>query len=303
LDILKIAADLTEIVGSNHVKLNEPMAVHTSIKIGGPADIIVSPDNEDTLSKAYIYCLENKVPVFVMGNGTNLIVRDNGLRGVVIKIHNNFNSYKIIDDKIIAQAGILLSRLSKIALQNELSGMEFAEGIPGTLGGAVTMNAGAYNGEMSFVVQSIKYLDKTGKIKSLGNKELEFGKRSSFVQKDGGIVLEAEMQLKKADKHQVSEQMNQFAKMRKEKQPLELPSAGSVFKRPEGNYAGKLIEDCGLKGLKIGGAQVSEKHCGFIVNIEKATACDVIDLIAHIQKTVKDNYGVELQTEVKIIGE
>jgi UDP-N-acetylmuramate dehydrogenase len=302
-----ISPELTDMLvrtaGSGNVKVCEPMCAHTSFKIGGPADYLVTPKDEESLARIFVFCMENQVPVLVMGNGTNLVVRDKGIRGVVLKLLDNFSEYEVCEDTICAGAGILISRLSRIAMENSLTGLEFAEGIPGTLGGAVTMNAGAYDGEMSYIVSEIRYLDKSGKIRNIPGKEMNFGKRSSFVQKDEGIVLKAVLKLEKGCRENIKAKMDEFNRQRREKQPLELPSAGSVFKRPEGNYAGKLIQDCGLRGCTIGGAMVSDKHCGFIVNSGNASAADVTALISQIRETVKSRFGIELQTEVKIVGE
>lgn len=213
------------------------------------------------------------------------------------------SAYTVEGEYITAQAGILLSRLSRIALENSLSGLEFAEGIPGTLGGAVAMNAGAYDGEMSMVVESTEYLCSDGKIITLDHPHHFFGKRSSFIQEDKGVVLKSHIRLQQGDCEQIKAKMEKFGALRHEKQPLEKPSAGSVFRRPEGYFAGKLVQDCGLKGFRIGGAEVSYLHCGFIVNTGNATASDVTSLISHIQETVQARFGVKLQTEVKTIGE
>lgn len=299
----RIAEILRQIPGSGIITVNEPMMCHTSFKIGGPADVFVKPQNTEGLLQILRCCEQMGVPVLVMGNGTNLIVRDKGIRGVVIQITDNMNAYKVDGEEITAEAGILLSRLSRIALEHELSGMEFAEGIPGTLGGAVVMNAGAYDGEMSFVVKQTEYLSPDGKVLLLDNPGHCFGKRSSFIQTDGGVVLKTKISLKKGNRVQISEKMAEFRSKRREKQPLEMPSAGSIFKRPEGNFAGKLVQDCGLRGHRIGGAEVSCLHCGFIVNRGNATAWDVISLIKCIQDRVYADFGVQLQTEVKFVGE
>lgn len=296
--------DLLEgIVGKENIKLNEPMKNHTSFKVGGPADILVMPSNTEQLIQILKSCKEMEMPFFVMGNGTNLVVRDKGIRGVVIKTYERFNGYKVSDNTIEAYAGILLSRIGSIALENGLSGMEFASGIPGTLGGAVYMNAGAYGGEMKDVIVETEYIDSDNQIKTLKGSQHGFGYRSSRIQKDGGIVLKSRMALKKGSKPAIRALMQDLNARRREKQPLELPSAGSTFRRPEGFYAGKLIQECGLGGYRIGGAEVSCKHCGFIVNTAGATAEDIINLIKHIQKSVKIKFGVDMQTEVKIIGE
>lgn len=298
-----VARLLTGIAGANNVKTDEEMKRHTSFKVGGPADVFVTPESKDSLVRIYRECLDRKVPVFVFGNGTNLIVRDKGIRGVVIKIFDNLNYYSVAGDTIKSDTGILLSRLSQIALEHGLSGIEFAEGIPGTLGGAVAMNAGAYTGEMADVVIRTDYLDKNGNITILKGDQHRFGKRVSFIQSDGGIALNSEIRLKKCDSSEIKNKMDDFSKQRREKQPLEMPSAGSIYKRPEGYYAGKLVQDCGLKGFRIGDAEVSCKHCGFIINAGNATAGNIINLIEYIQKTVGDKFGVELHTEVKIVGE
>jgi len=298
-----IAELLSKIAGSGSALTDEPMAKHTSFKIGGPADIFVTPRDTAILAAIIKTCSDWCIPVFILGNGTNLIVRDKGIRGVVIKLRDNMSGYELDGERIIAQAGILLSHLSRIALDNGLTGIEFAEGIPGTLGGAVTMNAGAYDGEMSMVVESSEYLCTDGNIITLDNREHCFGKRSSLIQSDGGVVLKSCIRLKKGDREQIKFKMGKFSALRHEKQPLDMPSAGSVFKRPEGYFAGRLVQDCGLGGFRTGGAEVSCLHCGFIVNTGTATAADVTALIQHIQDTVMARFGVELQTEVKIVGE
>ncbi len=303
MDSTYAAGLLAGLAGSENVVTDEPMKNHTSFKVGGPADILVTPEDADGLVRVYRACIREDIPVFVMGNGTNLIVRDKGIRGVVIKISDNLSRYEVREDTISAGAGILISRLSRIALEQGLSGLEFAEGIPGTLGGAVFMNAGAYIGEMADVVLKTEYLDKQGRIAVLEKEAHLFGKRSSFIQAEGGIALKVDLKLKKGDRAKIKGLMDDFNRQRREKQPLELPSAGSIFKRPEGYYAGKLVQDCGLRGYGIGGAEVSSKHCGFIVNTGNATADDIIKLIKHIRAEVRQKYGVELQTEVRIVGE
>lgn len=303
MDKSVIAQMLEGIVGSGNVKIDEKMSDHTSFRVGGTADVLVTPCDFDSIKGIVKSCKENNIPMLIMGNGTNLIVRDKGIRGVVVKLRENISGYSVIENEITAQAGILLSRLSRIALENGLTGLEFAEGIPGTLGGAVTMNAGAYNGDMSMVVKVSEYLKPDGTIVTLDNRQHCFGKRSSFVQSDGGVVLRSCIKLKEGSKEEIKSKMDEFGAMRREKQPLELPSAGSVFKRPEGHFAGKLVQDCGLKGFSIGGASVSCLHCGFIVNTGNATANDVISLIEYIKEAVFKRFGVELNTEVKVVGE
>lgn len=294
---------LADLAGKVNVSTDELMKNHTSFKVGGPADIIVTPVDTQSLINVYRACVQNDFPVFVMGNGTNLLVRDKGIRGVVLKILDNLSKCEIQDNMIIAETGILMSRLSRFALEHGLSGLEFAEGIPGTLGGAVTMNAGAYIGEMSDIVLRTRYLDKQGREAVQEKDGHLFGKRTSFIQIEGGLAFEVSLELKTGDRQTIKGLMDDFSRQRREKQPLELPSAGSIFKRPEGYYAGKLIQDCGLKGYKIGGAEISCKHCGFIVNTGNASADDILKLIAHIQTEVRQKYNVELQTEVRIVGE
>lgn len=298
-----VAGLIGNIVGKENVLIDEPMWKHTSFKVGGNTDLLVMPQNTDQLIEIVQVCRERQCPFLVMGNGTNLIVKDKGIRGVVIKTFEGLQNFRVYDEFIEAESGILLSKLSNIALKNSLTGLEFAAGIPGTLGGAVTMNAGAYHGEMKDVVVWTKYLDRQGLVKEIGNEQHQFGYRTSFIQTDGGIVLKSRLKLRKGNSSEIKALMDDLAKRRKDKQPLDMPSAGSVFKRPEGYYSGQLIENCGLRGYSIGGAQVSNKHCGFIVNNGNATAKDVIALIKFVQDKVRSEFGVELQTEVKIVGE
>lgn len=303
MDINCIAGLLKEAIGEENVRINEPMKAHTSFKVGGNADILVTPGDIAQIKTILDLSREKNIPIFIMGNGSNLVVRDRGIRGITVKLSDNFSKCVVDGDVIEAEAGILLSRVANIALKNELAGLEFASGIPGTLGGAVFMNAGAYGGEMKDVVVSTVYLDKDGEIRSIAGETHQFGYRSSFIQKEGGTVLSSKLQLKKGIKSEIKEVMDDLNRRRKEKQPLHMPSAGSVFKRPEGFFAGKLVEDCGLRGFSIGGAQVSGMHCGFIVNTGNARASDILNLIEHIQTTVKAKFGVELKTEVRVVGE
>lgn len=282
---------------------NELMKNHTSFKIGGPADKVIMPETEEELIEAVRNCREEKVNCYVMGNGSNILVRDGGVKGTVIKIEKNLSDISIKGNRITVQSGALLTRLSKEALKYSLKGLEFANGIPGTVGGAIAMNAGAYGGEMKDVVYKVKALDKKGEVIEYFGEEMNFGYRSSRVQDERLIVLEVEIELEKGNYDEIKEKMNDLTIRRKTKQPLEYPSAGSTFKRPEGYYAGKLIQDSGLKGLRHGGAQVSEKHSGFVINIENASSNDVENLIRVIQKTVKDKYNVFLEPELKVIGE
>lgn len=265
--------------------------------------MMVAPRTEDEICEIVNKCRECGIPFFVMGNGSNLLVRDKGLRCVVVKLFKNFSGVTVKGDVIEAQAGLLLSKASNAAMAGGLSGLEFAAGIPGTVGGAIVMNAGAYGGEMKDVVVRTRFIDELGNIKVLCKEEHQFAYRTSYFQQKGGIVLSTVMELKRGSREDIKALMDEFNRRRACKQPLEMPSAGSVFKRPEGYFTGKLIEDSGLKGFRIGGAEVSGKHCGFIVNAGGATAEDVIRLIEHIQACILKNYGVELESEIKVIGE
>jgi len=285
------------------IKINEPLNTYTSLQIGGPCDYFFVPHTRDALSRLLKLCAKYKIDTFVLGNGSNLLVTDKGFRGAVIQIYKNFSQVRIEGNKVVAEAGILLSALANIAAKNELTGLEFASGIPGTLGGAVYMNAGAYGGEMKQVVSHVVAMNRQGEEVVFDAKALDFGYRQSGLQKDQFLALEVELMLKQGQIEAIKEQMKDLNARRKEKQPLELPSAGSTFKRPDGYYAGKLIMDAGLSGYRIGEAQVSEKHCGFVVNTGNATFDDVFSLITYIQEKVLEQFGVTLEREIKIIGE
>lgn len=305
-EILKrcdIIERLTVIVGEGNIKIDEPMSRHTSFKVGGPADIFITPVNGMQIKDVLKLCHESGCPVFVMGNGTNLVVRDKGIRGVVLKIYDNFNNISVEGNMITAEAGALLSVVSKTALKYSLKGLEFACGIPGTIGGAVAMNAGAYGPEMMSVVDSADVIDNEFNIITLDNKQLEFGYRTSSVSVNGYIVLRAKLKLEPGNYDEIKDRIDTLTRRRKERQPLHLPSAGSTFKRPEGNFAPKLIEEAGLKGRSVGDACVSEMHSGFIVNMGNASAKDILDLIEVVKKEVYDKYNVMLEPEVKIVGE
>ncbi|WP_026894602.1 UDP-N-acetylmuramate dehydrogenase [Clostridiisalibacter paucivorans] len=299
----KVYDTIFKTLGEDRVLSNEPMKRHTYFKIGGPADILVLPKTVDEIIFILDICKENGIDYFIMGNGTNLLVTDKGIRGIVVKIGENFNDIKINGNKIVAQGGSLLSQISKIALNHGLTGMEFASGIPGSIGGAVTMNAGAYGPEMKDIVTKVKCIDSRGRIKTYSNEDMEFGYRYSRVVKDNLIVVEVEMELNKGEYGLIKVQMDDLTKKRTSKQPLNMPSAGSTFKRPEGDYASRLIDAAGLKGVRFGDAQVSDKHCGFVVNCGNATAEDVLRLIKFVQKTIKDKFDIKLEPEIKIIGE
>ncbi len=294
---------LKNFTGISDIMINEPMKNHTSFKIGGPADVLLTPHSCEQISGIVKLCLNQGTPYYIIGNGSNLLVSDKGIRGVVIKLYKNISKIKVEDDIIECECGALLSKISNVALESGLSGVEFAAGIPGTVGGATAMNAGAYDGEMKNVVFETKYIDETGNICTVIGNGHEFGYRSSIFHGTKKIVIASKLKLDYFDKQKIKEKMEDYNRRRKDKQPLEMPSAGSVFKRPEGFFAGKLIEDASLKGYKVGGAMVSNKHCGFIVNTGNATAQDVIDLIEHIQIKVQEQCGVFLQTEIRVIGE
>ena len=299
----ELVKKLTSILGEERVLINEPMSRHTSFKIGGPADFLVVPENSHQLEEMLRTLISTSTPYMIMGNGTNLLVSDKGIRGVVIKIFDNMNNYSAKDEFLEFEAGMLISKASKIALENNLSGLEFAEGIPGTIGGAVTMNAGAYIGEMSMVVSETDYMDADGRVIRVVGPEHGFAYRTSIIQKTKGIVLRTKLKLKKEDPLKIKALMEEFNFKRRDKQPLEWPSAGSVFKRPEGHFVGKLIDDCGLRGYGVGGAQISDKHSGFIINKGNATCEDVINLIRHIQNTVNEKFNIQLEPEIRIIGD
>jgi UDP-N-acetylmuramate dehydrogenase len=294
---------LKNFISEERIKQNELMKNHTSFHIGGPADILVLPQDAEEIKRIITCCKDEGVPFFVMGNGTNLLVRDKGIRGVVIKLAQNFNDIQITKNIIKCKAGMAVSVAVRAALENSLSGLEFASGIPGTVGGAVVMNAGAFGGEMADVVKKVNVLDLEGNIFEMSKDELGYSYRNSVLQKGDKILLDVEMELTPGNRDEIKAKMEDYISRRKQKQPLNLPSAGSAFKRPPGNYAGYLIEKAGLKGYRIGGAMVSDLHAGFIVNIDNATCEDVLKLIKHIQKEVKDKFNIDLEPEIKIQGE
>nr|WP_300001917.1 UDP-N-acetylmuramate dehydrogenase [Tissierella sp.] len=285
------------------VLIDEPMKEHTTFKIGGPVDLMILPSTEEEIIEAVKICREEDLKYMIIGNGSNLLIKDGGVRGVIIKLNSNFNLVEVKGDRVYAQAGALLNAISRNAYENELTGFEFATGIPGALGGAMTMNAGAYGGEMKDVVETVRTLDKNGDIKEFSNEEMHFRYRGSRVWDEGLIVLSVVFKLEQGKKEEIKAIIDDLTYKRTSKQPLEYPSGGSTFKRPEGYYAGKLIDDSGLRGLRYGGAQVSVKHCGFLINAEDASCSDILMLIDTVKKTVKDNYNVELEREIKLIGE
>ena len=300
---VNIKQHFQEILGNDRVLEAEPMGKHTTFRIGGPADLFVAPENTDEIKKLIAICKEEEVPYFILGNGSNLLVSDKGYRGVIIQLYRSFGQITLKENEIHAQAGALLSGIAAMAREASLTGFEFAGGIPGTLGGAVVMNAGAYGGEMKDVLKEVTVLTPEGEVVTLQARELQMGYRTSIIKESGYIVLEAVISLKKGDQDEIKSRMQELAGMRSSKQPLSYPSAGSTFKRPEGYFAGKLIMDSGLQGYQVGGAQVSEKHCGFVINTGNATAKDVTTLMADVQRIVMEKFGVKLEPEVKFLGE
>ncbi|PJI07836.1 MULTISPECIES: UDP-N-acetylmuramate dehydrogenase [Clostridium] len=295
-------ASLSNFIKKDNLQINVPMKKHTSFKVGGPVDVLVMPEKYDEVIKIIELCERYDINYYIVGNGSNLLVKDGGIRGVAIKLLR-LNKLQIGNDKIIAGCGVPLGFLSRKARDKSLTGLEFACGIPGSVGGAVAMNAGAYNGEISSIIESVLVIDNKGNMRRINKDELEFGYRTSIILKQKYIVLEATFKLQKGDKEKISTRINDLMRRRIENQPLEYPSAGSTFKRPAGHFAAKLIQDSGLKGKSIGGAQVSEKHSGFIINKENATAKDILDLINFVESTVKSKFNVNLDPEVRIIGE
>lgn len=284
------------------IKFNEPMKEHTSFKTGGNAKYFIMPCDIDQLKYTIDICKVNNIQYYIIGNGSNLLVSDKGFDGAIIQIYKNMNRFSVLKNTINAQAGIGLSKLANIALDNKLTGFEFASGIPGTLGGAVTMNAGAYGGEIKQVIKNSTVIDSECKIYTLTKDELELDYRTSIVSKNNLIVLNAEIELEFGDYNKIKACMQDLNERRKQKQPLEFPSAGSTFKRPINNFAGKLIMDSGLQGFCVGDAQVSQKHCGFIINKGNATSNDILNLIKHVQRTVKQRFDIDLEPEIKLVG-
>lgn len=299
----EVSSRFCGIVGSDNVYFEEPMKKHTTFRIGGAADYYLCPHTSEEIREIIQVCREEQIPCFVIGNGSNLLVSDSGYRGAVIQIYRNFSRVVCEETVIRAQAGALLSQIAAQAQKSSLTGFEFAAGIPGTLGGAVTMNAGAYGGEMKDVLKSATVLTGDGQIRRLSAEELKLGYRTSIIKSGEYTVLEAEIGLERGDEEKIRSRMEELREQRKTKQPLEYPSAGSTFKRPEGYFAGKLIMDAGLRGFCVGGAQVSEKHCGFVINTGDATAADVVGLIREIQRRVEEQFGVKLEPEVRFLGE
>ena len=293
---------IIEAFPESDIKLNEPLSHYTYTETGGPADVLIFPKEKAEAIALVSWIHDAGWPLTVLGNASNLIVKDGGIRGAVL-IFTQMNQIMVDKERIIAEGGSAIIDVSRRAYAESLTGLEFACGIPGSTGGAIYMNAGAYEGEVRNVVVSVEVMTRTGEVKLLQNEDLEFNYRHSILQENGDIVLEVLFQLEKGNQTEIKERMDELTFLRTSKQPLEYPSCGSVFKRPTGYFTGKLVQEAGLQGLNWGGAQISMKHAGFIVNINKATATDYIELIQHIQKVILEKDGVTLETEVRIIGE
>ena len=294
---------LDEIVGKDKIKYNEKMSKYTTMRVGGPCDCIVFPDEISKIKEVIDFCKNENITFFVIGNGSNLLVKDEGIHGVVIKLGHRFSKIELDGEYILAYAGATMPALSQLAKKNSLKGLEFACGIPGTIGGGVKMNAGAYGSQISDILYEVTYMDEKEEIKTIKNKDCSFGYRKSiFTINPNYVILSAKFKLERGNIDEIENKMKENSLARKAKQPLEYPNFGSVFKRPEGYFVGKLVDDAGLRGYKIGGAQVSTKHTGFIVNVDNATCKDVLDLIGYVQTTVYNKFNVKLTPEVIIIG-
>ncbi len=294
---------LEEIVGKDKVKYNEKMSKYTTMRVGGPCDCIVFPDEISKIKEVIDFCKNENITFFVIGNGSNLLVKDEGIHGVVIKLGHRFGKIELDGEYILAYAGATMPTLSQLSKKNSLKGLEFACGIPGTIGGGVKMNAGAYGSQISDILYEVTYMDEKEEIKTIKNKDCSFGYRKSiFTINPNYVILSAKFKLERGNIDEIENKMKENSLARKAKQPLEYPNFGSVFKRPEGYFVGKLVDDAGLRGYKIGGAQVSTKHTGFIVNVDNATCKDVLDLIGYVQTTVYNKFNVKLTPEVIIIG-
>lgn len=294
--------ELNKVLKEEQIQLQEPMSRHTTFRVGGPADIYVLPQINQ-VKEVLQLCSTFDIPICIKGNGSNLLVGDKGIRGVVLELGKNAADISVAGTHITTEAGAILGAVAKKALEQSLTGLESAAGIPGTVGGAVVMNAGAYGWEMKDSLVKVTVLTRELEVKELTSEELELSYRHSNVLDNGYVVLKAEFALTPGNQEEIQAAMEDYRQRRQDKQPLNYPSAGSTFKRPEGNFAGKLIQDAGLRGFQVGGAQVSEKHCGFVVNKENATAADIMNLISQVQEKVRDQFGVTLEPEVKRMGE
>ncbi len=299
-----LRSKIHDILREDQIICREPMRNHTTFRVGGEADLFLVPENEKEAAALLRLISDSREPHFVLGNGSNLLVSDSGYRGTIIWFDKQFSDISVNDDTIFASAGALLVKIAQMAFENGLTGMEFASGIPGTLGGGITMNAGAYGGELKDIVKSVRLFDySTKEVEEKSGEEMDFSYRHSIVRQGGYAVLGATLKLEKGDKTLIGDRMEELRQLRTQKQPLEYASAGSTFKRPEGAFAGKLIEEAGLKGFRIGGAMVSEKHAGFVINTGDATAEDIITLIREIRKRVHADSGFWLEPEICMLGE
>lgn len=296
-----VVKTLEEWIPTENIFREEPMSRHTTFRIGGNADCLLQIENAEQLSKVKKYLKTLEIPYFVIGNGSNLLVSDEGYRGIILAVSEYMSDVKVEGNRITAQAGALMSKIARVALEHGLTGFEFASGIPGTIGGGVVMNAGAYDSELKQVVSLVKVIGEDGECLELDNETMEFGYRTSAIKNTGFTAVEVQLDLQPGDKDTIKARMDELTAKRREKQPLEYPSAGSTFKRPQGHFAGALIMNAGLRGYQVGDAQVSEKHCGFVINKGKATAEDVLNLMAHVQKEVKEQFDVELEPEVIVL--
>lgn len=294
---------IENIIPKERIFFEEPMSRHTTFRVGGAAECMILIEQEEELLKLIPYLNQIEEDYFILGNGSNLLVGDKGYRGVIIKLGEGMDRITVDGERILVQAGALLSKTAAVARDAELSGMEFAAGIPGSIGGGVVMNAGAYDGEMKQITESVKVMDKEGNILVLDNDTMEFGYRTSIIKNRPFIVLEVVLRMRAGKKDEIQAKMNELMAKRQSRQPLNYPSAGSTFKRPEGYFAGKLIMDAGMRGYRIGDAQVSEKHCGFIVNIGNASAADVREVIEEVQEKVKERFHVRLEPEIIFLGD
>lgn len=287
----------------DHVIEDYPMKEVTSFQIGGPVDYFIEPRSEEELKDVIVSVERDEMPWMIMGKGTNMVVSDKGIRGAVIRLENYFSDVRVEGTRVVAQSGASMKKVAEAACEASLTGLEFAHGIPGAVGGAMTMNAGAYGGEMKDVVESVKVMHHDGTTEVIPGDQMDFRYRNSRVYDEKLVVLEATFLLQPGEQDEIQSQMDELWNRRVSKQPLEYPSAGSTFKRPVGYFAGQLIDQAGLRGLKHGGAQVSQKHCGFVINCGDATCKDVVELIRMVQEAVYEKHGVELETEVKVLGE
>lgn len=298
----EIERELEELLGREKILYNEPMKRHTTFRVGGNAQYFLMPGSAEEIQAVVSLLKRHQIPFLTVGNGSNLLVGDRGIEGAVLHLGRSFGRISAEKNEICAQAGALLSAVANRAAKEGLAGLEFAAGIPGSLGGAVTMNAGAYGGEMKHVIRSVEVLTQDGQVRTMDNKDMEFGYRHSIVPEQGLIVLSAVFRLDRDAEADIRARMEELSRKRREKQPLEYASAGSTFKRPEGYYAGKLIMEAGLAGFSSGGACVSEKHCGFVINTGDATARDVVTVMEHVKQTVREKFSVELEPEVRLTG-